>query len=63
MIEATKEAIVTIRKANKPINNIRPVHMGPRSDGPVLKHCTFDWKVADKYQELCNFEIEVRIFS
>ena len=42
------------------INNARPVHAVPRWGGPELKLPTFDWKVAEKYQELCNFEIEVK---
>ena len=32
----------------------------PRIDGLVLKKPTFDWKAANKYQELQNFKIEVK---
>ena len=51
---------MVVRKADNPVNNARPIHARPGSGGPVLRQITFDWKVADKYRELCNFEIEVK---
>ena len=36
------------------------MHAMPRSGNPALRQATFDWKVADKYQEVCNFETEVK---
>ena len=62
-IEATKAAIMTGREAYNLVNNVRLVHTAPMSDGPALKQSTFGWKAADKYQEPCNFEIEVKTFS
>ena len=56
--EAAKAAIITIREADNLINNARSIHTMPRSGIPVLRQPT--WKVAKKYQELCNFEIEVK---
>ena len=35
----------------------------PRSDNPILKQSTFDWKAAVKYQKLCNFEIQLKEYS
>ena len=32
----------------------------PRTGSPSLEQPTFDWKTADKYQELGNFELEVK---
>ena len=58
--ETSKADIVAIREAEKTVNNARPVHAAPRSGSPAQKQPTFDWKVQDKYQELCNFEIEVK---
>ena len=60
VIEAAKTVTMAIIEANNPISNTRPVHATPRSGGPTQKHLTFEWKLADKYQELCNFKIEVK---
>ena len=57
-IEAAKAAIITIRVALNPVNAAWPVHVIPRIGSPVPKQPTFDWKAADKYQELWNLEIE-----
>ena len=32
----------------------------PTSSGPAQRQPTFDWKAKDKYQELVNFETEVK---
>ena len=29
---------------------------------PMQKQPTFDWKAPDKYNKLCNFEIEVKMY-
>ena len=62
MIEAAKAAIMAVREADNPVNNARPLHAMPRSGGPALT-TDVDWKVVDKYQELCNFEKEVKNIS
>ena len=54
-IKATKETIMATREAENPVNNARPVHTAPRSGGLASNQSTFDWKAADKYQELYNF--------
>ena len=51
---------MAIREADNPVSKARPVQAVLKSDSPALKLTTFDWKWADKYQELCNFEIEVK---
>ena len=38
----------------------RLVHAVPRAGNPALKWSTFDWKVENKYQEMCSFEIEIK---
>ena len=53
-IKTAKAAIIAIREADIPFNNNRLVHTVPRSGSPALKQPTFDWKVADKSQELCK---------
>ena len=55
--KVAKTVIMAIREVDNPVNNERLVHASPRLGGQVLKQPMFDWKVADKYQELCNFEI------
>ena len=62
-IKATKAAIMAVTGVDKPVNITRPVHTALRSGSPALKQPKFDWKAAEKYQELCNFEIEVKAFS
>ena len=59
-IEATKADIMAVRKANNPVNNAKSLHTVPRSWGPILKQQTLEWKVADKYQQLYNFKIDVK---
>ena len=60
-IEDATVAIMTIRDPGQQCHIITCV---PGSGGLALKQLTFDWKVADKYQELCNFEMQVKnIFS
>ena len=59
-IEATKATLITVREADKPFNNVSPIHKTPRLGSPVLRQPMFDWKATHKYQELCNFKIEVK---
>ena len=61
VIKAAKAEIMTVREADNLVINARPIPAMPRSGGLVLREPMFDWKVADKYQELCNFEIAVKI--
>ena len=56
-IEVTKGAIMAVREPDNLVNSVRPT---PRSDSQVLRQPMFDWKAAHKYQEPCNFEIEVK---
>ena len=59
-IEAVKATIMAIREVDNLISNARLVRMEPRSGGPALKQPIFDWKAANKYLELSNFELEVK---
>ena len=63
VIEATKAAIMTIKEAYNSVNNARLVHRAWRLGNLALKQPMFDWKMADKYQELCNFETEAKTIS
>ena len=38
-------------------------NMSARTSGPSMREPTFKWKVTDKYDELLNFEMKVKIFS
>ena len=58
MIEADKTAVMTVREADTPVNNARQIHTMPMSCGSVLRLPVVDSKAADKYQKLCNIEIE-----
>ena len=59
VIEATKAAIIVIRVMDNLVNNAKPINAMPRLGNPALRQPIFDWKVANKYQKLCDFEIEV----
>ena len=59
MIEAAKAEVMAVRETDHQVNKARPIHTMPRSGGPVQRQSTFDWKMANKYQELFNFKIEV----
>ena len=61
-IEAIKGAILAVREADNPVNGVRPIHTIPRLDSLVWRQPTFDWKAADKYQELFSFKIVVNNF-
>ena len=63
VIKVAKSGIMDRREADNLVNNAKPVCTVPRSGNPVLKQPTFDWKVADKCQELCNFEIEKSMYK
>ena len=62
-IKVTKAPVIALREADNLVNNARQIHTMPRSGSTVLRQQTFDWNVANKYQDLCNFEIEVKTFS
>ena len=51
---------MAVREADNPVNSARIIHAMPGSDGPALGQPLVDWKMADKYQNLCNFEVEVK---
>ena len=51
---------MSIWEAYNQINNERLLYKVPKSGNQMLKQPTSDWKVADKYLELGNFEIEVK---
>ena len=59
-IKGTKAAIIAVGEIDSSVNNARPVYAIIRSGGPTLKEATFDLRPADKYQELCNFDIGVK---
>ena len=61
--EAAKAAIKMAREAETPVSSGRPKQAKLRMGGQTLKWPTFNWKVPDKYQELCIFEVEVKTFS
>ena len=58
-IEATKAVVMAVIEVDNPVNNARPIHVMPRSGILALRQPTLAWNVADKFQELCNFEIDV----
>ena len=47
---------MAVRKAATSIDN------APRMGSPTVKQPIFDWKMPDKYYEICNFEMEVKTF-
>ena len=51
---------MAIREGDSPVSNVTPVHAVPSSGSPALKQPAFELKAKDKYEELCNFEIEVK---
>ena len=51
---------MVVREADNPVGNTSTTCMMPRSNSPVLGQSTFDWKATNIYQELCNFETEVK---
>ena len=63
VIEATKAAIMIVREAEILISNARTLQATSQMGSPPLKQQMFDWKAPDKYNELCNFKIEVKHFS
>ena len=60
-IESVKATLLCCERVS-PAETRRVVHAAPRSSKPSLKQPTFNWKVADKYNELFNFETEVGTF-
>ena len=62
MIEAAQTTSTAIEEAHNFIINTRPVHGETRPDGSAIKQATFDWNTAFKYQELYDFEIEIKHF-
>ena len=62
VIGVTKTAIMAVRETDNPVNNAIPIHVMPRSGDSVLRQPIFDWKGAEKYQQLCNSEIVIKTF-
>ena len=60
-IKMSKVAILVAREAHNPAINVKTVYTAPRLGSPVLK-LTFYCKTADKYQELCKFESDLKTF-
>ena len=58
--ETYKAAILAVRELGSTGEHIQTTQVMPMISGPRIKHPTFDWKALDKYNELHNFEIEVR---
>ena len=58
--EAAKVAVQAMAMANV-YNNQRAQNVIPKLDGSIMKQLTFDWHSTDKYAELRNFKIEVKI--
>ena len=54
---------MAVTEADNPFNSARPVHGVSISGSLALNPTTFDWKEADKYKDLCNFETEVIHFN
>ena len=52
-IKAAKTVIIAVRESEILVSYDRQIQT-------TLKRPTFDWKAIGKYQELCNFEIEVK---
>ena len=61
-VEAAKAVILVVLEKGSPDKHIRTTQPIMRMSGPVLKQSPFGWKASDKdkYNELCNSEIEVR---
>ena len=57
---AMKASIMVRKEEDNLVNNTRPIQATPRSGGSALWQPMFDRKVAEKYKELCNFEIQVK---
>ena len=51
---------MAVRKVDTLINNAKQICAVSRSGGPIQCQATFDWKRADKYQELHSVEIQLR---
>ena len=49
-----------VREVDTLVNNTRWIHAVPKSVGLILQQPTFNWKATHKYQEISNFEIEVK---
>ena len=60
VIEAVKAAIIAGREADNLNSNAKPMHAILRSGSPALRQLALEWKVTDKYQELCHFKVEVK---
>ena len=58
-VDTIKAVILAVREVDTPVNNAKLVHAALRSGSLALCKPTFNWKVADKCQEVCDFEIEV----
>ena len=56
-IKASNTAIMAVREEETPANTTSQHKQCQETGGPVLKQPIFNWKYADEYLELCNFEI------
>ena len=54
---------MTVRDTENPVNNARLINVTSISGCPVLRQPKFDWKAADKYQELFTFKEGVKNIS
>ena len=59
-IQPPEAAIMAVKEVEDSVNTARSVQVMPRTGSLALKHQTFHWKAADKYQELWNFKREVK---
>ena len=66
VIEAMEAVVQTMSEAAGPKRNkavAMTASMSAGTSGSSLKQPTFNWKDKNEYNELLNFEMEVKIFS
>ena len=59
--QAAKATIMVVR-GRESVNVARSLQIMPKRGGLALKQPTFNWKAENKYHELWNFKIEVKVF-
>ena len=57
--EASKQ-LMKIIEAETPVSSVRTIKATLWMRSPALKQPTFEWKAQGKYNELYDFEIEVK---
>ena len=62
-LEAAKVATMVVKEVKNSVNTARSVQVMPRTGKPALIQPTFDWKEAEKHQELQSYKMEVKTFS